>query len=37
MGVLNVWLLLYIAYSGLYDKSHIQSVYKVISRELEPG
>ena len=27
MGVLDVWLLLYIPYPGLYNKTPIQSVY----------
>ena len=37
MGVLDVWLLSYIPYPGLYDKTHIQSVYNVIRRKLKPG
>ena len=36
MGVLDVSLLLYIPYPGLYNKTHIQSVYNVIRRKLKP-
>ena len=32
MGVLDVCLLLFIPYPGLYNKTHIQSVYKAIKR-----
>ena len=31
MGVLDVWLLLYILYPGLYNKTNIQSVYLSLS------
>ena len=37
MGVLDVWLLLYIPSLGLYDKTHIQSVYNTIRIKLKPG
>ena len=37
MGVLDIYLLLYISYPGLYNKTHIQSVYSVIRRKLKPG
>ena len=35
--MLDVWLLLYILYPGLYNKTQIQSVYNAIRRELKPG
>ena len=37
MGVLDVWLLLHIPYPGLYNKTHIQSVYNAIRIKLKPG
>ena len=37
MGVLDVWLFLYILYSDLYNKTHTQSVYSAIRRKLKPG
>ena len=37
MGVLNILLLLYIPYPGLYNKTHMQSVYNAIRRKLKPG
>ena len=38
MGVLYVWLLLHIFFhQGLYNKTHIQSIYSAIRRKLKPG
>ena len=37
MGVLGIWLLLYIPFSGLYKITHLQSVYNVTGRKLKPG
>ena len=37
MGVLDVWLLLYIPVPGLDNKTHIQDVYNAIRRKLKPG
>ena len=37
MGVLDVWPLLYILYPGLYNKTHIQSVYNAVRRKFKPG
>ena len=37
MGVLDVWLLLYIPYPGLYNKTHIQNIYNAMRRKLGPG
>ena len=36
MEVVDVWLLLYIPYPGLYNKTHIQSVSNAIRRKLKP-
>ena len=36
MGVLDVWLLLYIPYPGLYNKIHIKIEYNAIRRKLKP-
>ena len=36
MGVLDVWLLLYVPYPGLYNKTHIQNVYNGIRKKLKP-
>ena len=36
MGALDVWLLLYIPYPGLYNETHIQSVHRVSKRKLKP-
>ena len=37
MGVLDMWLLLYIPFPGLYIKTHMQSVYNAIKRKLKSG
>ena len=37
MRVLGVWLLVYILYPGLYNKTHIQSIYNEIKRKIKPG
>ena len=37
MGVLYVWLLLYIAFQVYIKKTYIQSVYNVTVRKLKPG
>ena len=37
MGVLDVWLLFFVPYPGLYNKTHLQSVYNEIRRKLKPG
>ena len=38
MRVLDVWLLLHIfSLSGLYNKTHVQSVYSSIRWKLKPG
>ena len=34
--MLDVWLLLYIPYPGLYNKTHIHCVYNVIRRNQKP-
>ena len=36
MGVLDVWLFLYSPYPGLYNKTHMQTVYNAIRRKLKP-
>ena len=36
MGMLDLWLLLYILYPGLYNKAHIQDVYSAIRRKHKP-
>ena len=37
MGVLDVWLLLYTPYPGLYNKTLIKSVYNAIRQKLKSG
>ena len=37
MVVFDVWLLLYISYPGLFNKTDIQDIYNAIRRKIKPG